>query len=145
MVIRKQRDMPAGGEFAFRLESVVLGVNEEGNEVTSCVVKPLDDQTPHQPLRRSKKLPDSARNALEKLDDLLAREGFTPPGSDHIPQHGTVVTVERFRQHLRDTGVTSGDHPPTERPQWRRAIDNLMAFNEIAIYMDYIWRVRVKP
>lgn len=41
--VTKQRDLPTGGQFAFRLKVVELGQDEDGDPVTSCVVEPVDD------------------------------------------------------------------------------------------------------
>ena len=43
--VTKQRDMSGGDEFPFTLESIALGVDEDGDEVTSAVVVYLDQLT----------------------------------------------------------------------------------------------------
>jgi RecA-family ATPase len=42
VAVTKQRDLPAGGRFAFELRQVVLGTDEDGETVTSCVVIEVD-------------------------------------------------------------------------------------------------------
>lgn len=44
--VTKQRDWPAGEEFAFRLEVVELGRDSDGDPVTSCVAVACDVPTP---------------------------------------------------------------------------------------------------
>lgn len=39
----KQRDLPSGQVFAFELEPQVIGHDEDGDPVTSCLVKHLED------------------------------------------------------------------------------------------------------
>jgi hypothetical protein len=39
----KQRDLPAGARFAFRLRSVEIGVDSDGDPVTSCIVEPVEE------------------------------------------------------------------------------------------------------
>jgi hypothetical protein len=41
--VLKQRDLPSGQVFAFELEQQMLGHDEDGDPVTSCIVKHLDD------------------------------------------------------------------------------------------------------
>jgi hypothetical protein len=40
--ITKQRDLPSGARFAFSLESIELGRDNDGEPVTSCVCRPVD-------------------------------------------------------------------------------------------------------
>ncbi len=41
--VTKQRDLPSGQLFAFELEQQVLGHDEDGEPVTSCIVRHLED------------------------------------------------------------------------------------------------------
>src|SRR5581483_5323891 len=41
--VTKQRDLPGGDKFAFRLKVVELGQDEDGDAVTTCVVEPVDE------------------------------------------------------------------------------------------------------
>jgi len=137
LTIRKQRDMPAGGSFSFRLKSVTVGESPDGKEVTSCVVEAVGDSLP----KPRPKLPESAYMALTKLDDLLAREGTPAPSSNHIPQNVTVTFLERFRNHLRDTGVTDEKGGPTERQQWKRIKEKLINLKYIAVWKEHVWKI----
>lgn len=42
--VTKQRDLPGGEEFAFKLDAVALGVDDDGDTVTTCVVLPVEKQ-----------------------------------------------------------------------------------------------------
>lgn len=42
--VTKQRDLQGGDEFAFRLDAVALGVDDDGDTVTTCVVVPVEDR-----------------------------------------------------------------------------------------------------
>lgn len=42
--VTKQRDLPGGEEFAFKLDAVALGVDDDGDTVTTCVVVPIEKQ-----------------------------------------------------------------------------------------------------
>jgi hypothetical protein len=41
--VTKQRDLPSGAHYAFRLNSVELGKDAEQTPVTTCIVQPVDD------------------------------------------------------------------------------------------------------
>lgn len=136
--VTKQKELPTRGAFSFNLTVVEIGHDEDGDEVTSCVVTPSDFVAA---TRSQKPLTGIARIALEKLDDLLAREGVACPASDHVPRNATVVKRERFRQHLRDTGVADQDATGTERKQWKRVYEKLIETNHIASWQDWVWRI----
>lgn len=42
--VTKQRDLPGGEEFAFKLDAVALGVDDDGDTVNTCVVLPVEKQ-----------------------------------------------------------------------------------------------------
>ncbi len=41
--VTKQRDLPSGDQYPFRLTTVELGLDDDGDPVTSCVVEPVDE------------------------------------------------------------------------------------------------------
>jgi hypothetical protein len=41
--VTKQRDLPSGDQFPFKLASVELGKDEDGDAVTSCIVEVIDE------------------------------------------------------------------------------------------------------
>lgn len=44
-IVTKQRDHPSGDEYPFSLKPVALGVDQDGDEITSCVVVPTPAKT----------------------------------------------------------------------------------------------------
>lgn len=42
--VTKQRDLQGGEEFAFKLEPIALGVDQDGDAVTTCVVVPIQER-----------------------------------------------------------------------------------------------------
>src|SRR5690606_23490334 len=44
--VTKQRDLAGGEEFAFKLDAVALGVDQDGDAVTTCIVQPIEDRSP---------------------------------------------------------------------------------------------------
>ena len=40
----KQREIASNKEFAFELNTVTLGMDEDGDEVTSCYITPVDEE-----------------------------------------------------------------------------------------------------
>ena len=42
--VTKQRDLQGGGEFAFKLDAVALGVDQDGDAVTTCIVNAVENR-----------------------------------------------------------------------------------------------------
>jgi|DEB0MinimDraft_6_1074348.scaffolds.fasta_scaffold01292_7 KaiC/GvpD/RAD55 family RecA-like ATPase len=66
-IVRKQRDMEINGYWPFALEPVVLGVDQEGNEVTSCIVVPVDQSEMPQKKRKLSKDAQTLEDAFEEV------------------------------------------------------------------------------
>ncbi|WP_167525244.1 AAA family ATPase [Roseomonas genomospecies 6] len=135
--VTKAKELPADGEFAFTLEIVPLGVDEDGDPLTSCVAIPAEGEA--RPVQ-SRKLPDHARSAMEVLTDTLAREGMTAPGSmsDHIPAGTRVVTVAALRESFYNRTVDD-EKPDTKKKRFARAIKSLQGNRMVGVWKDYIW------
>lgn len=65
--VKKSKDDATGEEFKFKLETLVLGVDDEGDEVTSCVAVPVAAAFA---LRQSKKLGPHQLVALETIKGM---------------------------------------------------------------------------
>lgn len=64
--VTKQRDLPVGAEFAFRLDVVELGRDTDGDPVTSCVVVPCETSG----VASSARKPPSGKNQAALLAAL---------------------------------------------------------------------------
>ena len=64
--VTKQRDLQGGEEFAFKLDAVALGVDQDGDAVTTCIVVPVEERT-----QDTLKLPPRAvcKAILKAVDD----------------------------------------------------------------------------
>jgi KaiC/GvpD/RAD55 family RecA-like ATPase len=71
----KQRDMADGGTFNFKLHQVTLGIDEDGDDVTSCIVDLSDPPPPKMPSGK-------ARAAFDILVRLAADRN-----SDRVPDN----------------------------------------------------------
>ncbi|MBA5686708.1 AAA family ATPase [Rugamonas apoptosis] len=66
--VAKSKDDATGAVYSFRAEVVTLGIDDEGDEVTSCVIVPVG--VPFA-LRESKALSANQQTALDALHDLF--------------------------------------------------------------------------
>lgn len=100
--VAKQRDLEAGNPFAFTLESVALGTNRRGKEVTSCVVLDAEKQ-PAGSLSR-----DAIRKAFSMMADAWA-EGSPFSHKPRARDTGRYAPMI-FARELGGNAKVWGDH-----------------------------------
>ncbi len=80
LTITKQKDGDDGGEFGFKLETVLVDFDADGDEVTSCVVTHCEAASGVKDRRRAKPLGDIEKAVLQALEDTIG------PGSEVVPE-----------------------------------------------------------
>ncbi|MDG4649464.1 AAA family ATPase [Roseibacterium sp. SDUM158017] len=132
---RKQRDQEPPDALSFRLRSVVLGTDEDGEPVTSAVV---DAAAPPKPARR----PLSGKNAvaMQALRDALAAHGEVKSGVGY-PVNRSVVALDHWRAACGTHGLTSGVSESAARTAFKRAKDKLMDMDEVREWGGHVWKV----
>jgi hypothetical protein len=136
--VTKQRDGADGTEFAFDLERVLLGHDDEGDEVSSCVAICADSaDVPTASV--SKKLPDGLQVALSALTKALGDEGKVPPASDHIPAGVPVVRESLWRQYHYE--MRGNDSPDAKQKAHVRAREGLQGRLLIGVWNGQVWKI----
>ncbi|MEQ3642828.1 MAG: helicase RepA family protein [Paracoccus sp. (in: a-proteobacteria)] len=130
---RKQRDMPCEGVFAYRLKSVFLGTDDDGDKVTSAVVEQADIQKTDKRERVSGRV----QVALNALHDALRDKGRVIRSSElpNVP----VVELAEWQAYCDRVGLTDSDNADTKARTFRRHRDALMDKNRIRIFDNYVW------
>ncbi|MCX7178015.1 MAG: AAA family ATPase [Proteobacteria bacterium] len=133
----KQRDLPKGAVFGFTLEAIVIGKNQHGEEVTTCLVQPSDaDQAPGQ----KRTLTGHARKAHEILCDLLATKGLFRPNDRNIPEGLPSVYADDWRTSFYDRSMP-GEPQDSKRKAFKRAASDLLDRKIIGTFGGFIWLV----
>lgn len=99
-VVTKQRDHTGGETFAFDLESVTLGTDQDGDEVTSCIVKVADEDEYRAAVTQRKGLGGNQKILAETFDQMLGEGlGRPNPGGVGFPDPGRFwcVPMDDFR------------------------------------------------
>lgn len=139
--VEKQRDLPKGDRFAFRLAPVELGRNKRGKPVTSCVVDPADAIPPAKGKgKRSDGLTPVERNALAALADALDEAGEVPPTSNHIPPSvRLVVSDETWLSYAIKRGVSLAAKDEDKRRSCKRAMERVIGKKLALCWGNLIW------
>lgn len=111
--ISKQKDGEEGQRFAFDLRPVMLGQDEDGEPVSSCIVVHLDDSASVAPIMPKLRLGKHESLVLRIVEDLVGL--------------GTSTTAETVMQSAVAQMTSRGDgKPDRRRDRVREAIDALV-------------------
>lgn len=95
-LVTKQRDYQGGETFAFTLKSVTLGHDQDGDEVTSCVVEAVDEEHHKAATARTKGLGGVQKIIADTFDQMIGEGlGRPNPGGVGMPESGQFWAVDR--------------------------------------------------
>lgn len=130
----KQREIEGGREFAFELETVVLGNDEDGDHVTSCFVLPVTDERKQE---AKVKLNGTDRKMIECFTQLQGDNvGKINPSGTGFPEGGTrwIINVEDLRKHFLGKVTTKNASQSFSRP-----FNNLVKKGQMAVNDGFCW------
>ena len=125
----KQRDYQRADELYFYLEAVVLGVDTDGDDVTSCVVRYTSKSD------KPKKTSKAKQAVLDGLVEALERFGTIHKGNADIPPNTRVVDGFTWKDNvLSDTKLSPDAKDDSRRRTFSRIAKELL--NERLICTD---------
>ncbi len=128
--------------FSFSLRSVELGIDEDGDPVTSCVIEAAAT-APQQ--ATGPKLNDGQALCLRALRDVVADSGLWQPADlpDYLARPGIsfpVATLTAWRD--RAAAMAGADmKPDTFERTFRRYRDRLQKLNLVHVWESVAWPV----
>ena len=134
--IVKVKDGSADVPLKYTLRQSVLGSDEDGEDMTSCVVEPTD-ASPGE-TRGKPKLTDPARLAWDALDEALIDHGVVQPIAS-VPNGGRAVSIETWRHHAYRKGIAEGSDE-AKKKAFQRVRQSLQAKRMIGIEGEWAWR-----
>jgi hypothetical protein len=137
--IEKSRDGVSGERFPFELDVIDLGVDQDGDPVTTCVVRHTIDTPARRPLP---KLSPGASTALRALREVVEERGELMPATSTIPKGAHVVTIECWRARFKlRYGQDEGGRSKVSMA-FTRARQHLAGVNAIGVSDPYVWVLR---
>lgn len=133
--VTKQRDGPTGGRFNYTLRQVELGLDQDGEPVTTCVVEPADTGA-----TGGQALTPAGRAALNLLEALLTLHGEIVrdpkyPGSP-------CIGADRWREACLEPGAISVAEKRESRARtFLRCQEELQQRRLIAVKDTFVWRL----
>ncbi|WP_018407676.1 AAA family ATPase [Methylocystis rosea] len=136
------KDMDSGLVITSRLKQVQIGIDDEGDAVTSCLIEPVDNaEIANRPSTRGDK--GSLHKAFIEAYERLADSAKPTPGFDGKPVRK--VDADDLREDLRDRGFLEvdddGNITDTGRRNLFRAKKSLLDAKRFAETGRKIWRI----
>ena len=118
----KQRDYQRADKLYFYLETVVLGIDTDGDDVTSCVVRYTRKGD------RPRKLSAAKRSVLDGLEKALKQARDVHPGNAAIPPNTRMVDDYTWKEIvLSDTKLSPNAKDDSRRRSFARITKELIA------------------
>jgi hypothetical protein len=141
IAVEHLKDGEAGLVIRARLVQWEIGVDENDETATSCVVEPVESQAETTPAAKKQRLTNAEDVALRALHEAIDELGEIPPASNHIPSQVRTVTEEQWEKYADRRGVSSSDLKRSRDRAFARARVGLLAKKRIAMWNPYIWLV----
>lgn len=131
----KQREIEGGREFAFELETVILGDDEDGDSVTSCYIMPVTEER-----KQEAKLKAPVGNQKKLIECFLQLQGDNigekNPGGTGYPESGTRHMIDRdtLREHFK--GKTAAKN---QSQAFTQILEALEKAGHLAINQGNVW------
>jgi len=131
--VTKQREGPTGYRFDYLLRQVELGVDQDGDKITTCLVEPVGRD-----LASKSGLSDSQRRALDVLNKALESDGQKLSQPNY--PGGLTVPVEVWRKAcLEDGGLSQSPNKETQTRAFRRAREELVSAGLVLVRDENVW------
>lgn len=142
--VLKQKDADPGPDILFTLNQVELGIDDDGDVVTSCIVEAAD--LTNIVSVKGRRLAAKEKISVRELERVIAEKGIFPPSA--IPDKvlnrartGKVVAVSEWRSAALSALQSPDTKPDTARRSFERVRDALQAAEIVGIWEDFAWLV----
>jgi hypothetical protein len=141
--VQKVKDGDAGFQFTATLRPITLGVDRDGEEISTLVVDRIDNGLSPAAQRHAKgahkrKLLDSAKRSLAALKRATKKHGV-PPEGEGFPDGAMVVPFDVWREEAMAGEVSNSESPDSKRKAFGRAYERLRADGCVGVLNDHVW------
>ncbi|GAB5374999.1 MAG: hypothetical protein AcusKO_14610 [Acuticoccus sp.] len=126
--------------FKYTLMQSVLGTDGDGEDITSCVVTPVDASYGGNEGQRSR-LTDPERIAFDALREAVAEAGTAGQGG-HVPVSVRCVPVSLWREYAYKRGVSTSEEAEAKKKAFQRVRQRLQRKGFVGIWGDDAWLAR---
>ena len=132
-------DQAEGELTRFEGEIVVLGVDEDGDEISTMIISADDCGVAWGRSETKVKLSNTEQRAMQMLYNALNDSGKDAPSTGEFPNRVKVVPVDTWRTYCKRGGISSGESDGAFRQAFRRVLMSLTAKYRIGVWNDLVW------
>ena len=135
------KDSEAGASIVSRLDRVEIGIDPDGDPITTCVVVPVDPADVPKPSPSNRGLNPRQRLGLKALVNVIAQSGKPLPRQIELPAATLGVQEREWREEMYRDGTLSRDaaNPSSDFGRVREA---LLERELIGQRDGWVWIVR---
>ena len=141
--VEKAKDGIEGQIEGFTLKPVTLGLDDEGDPITSCVISPSKVRTkvPQRPSPTT-----GAGKALTELEQLIiAGKGRLSLHHERISDGAVLVSKSDWRTACRAKSLSDSGEEEAEKKAFARAVRDLENRDLVAAFGDRVWLIKGTP
>lgn len=149
-VVDKNKDGESGQKLRFVLRGVTIGVDEDGDPVSSCVVSQANGEASDAPVPERSSVSNSEAMFIRALEKATSDAGTRPPQSSGLSQSLRLVEWKRFvsaYDSIAFDGAETDGETPKERERrknarnqaLKRTGESLMRKGIIAREAPWVW------
>lgn len=122
-----------------RLEVVNIGQDEDGDEVTTCVIQQAETEPRH--VAKGQKLTANERISRTSLCSAISDMGVVPPTNLHIPAHVKAVSSDTWKDYFQRKFVTEKPKAgeSAKRVGFDRSQNSLIEKKHVDKWGDWCW------
>lgn len=136
VTLEKSKDGIEGPIENFTLSTEVVGVDDDGDEISSCVVSPAEGACS----ARRRQVSPSAAKALTELEHLLlSGNGEQSRGHPRIPDGVMLIKLSAWREACCDKGLSGTGKQEAEKKAFQRALKDLEEASRIGYFGEFVW------
>jgi hypothetical protein len=138
--VEYMKDGPEEERVVSRLEVIDVGLDEDGEAITSCFIVPADegDEGPAKHKAKTRKMPHAQARALTLLREAINTAGEKPPPNNHIPPGKACVNEQMWRQYCYRGGISTGEQE-AKRKAYTHAAEALIAQGHVGSWDEWVW------
>lgn len=136
VTVEHMKDGQEGEVIRSRLERVELGLDDDGDPITSCVISAAEGANA---IDVKNKISPTARVALTMLAEAINDVGTIPSASSRILPNTRTTRTNDWRSYCYAGTISDSDNPDSKSKAFRRAVAELQAAHKIGVWQDTVW------
>jgi hypothetical protein len=137
--VTKANDQAEGVLTQFKAEIAVLGVDEDGDEITTAIISTDPCGSAEGKSNEKAPLKPTERRAMDLLYNAINDAGVHPPPSPEFPQKLKVVPIDKWRTCCERGGLSAGDTEAAFRMAFKRVTISLANKHRIGTLDGWVW------